>query len=119
MVKEFVVSAHGNLEKTKQMLADHPGLLNATWDWGGGDFETGLGGASHMGNREIAEYLIGRGARMDIFAAAMLDKLEVVRALMQAFPGIEKSLGPHKIPLAAHAQRGKAERVIEYLKLKV
>jgi hypothetical protein len=118
MVKEFVGACHANLEKTKAMLADKPSLLNSTWDWGGGDFETGLGGAPHMGNREIAEFLIGQGARMDIFAAAMLDKLEVVQALIAAFPGIENSLGPHKIPLMAHAERGKAERVIGYLKLK-
>ncbi len=70
LVKAFVGAAHGNLEKTKEMLAETPALLNATWDWGGGDFETGLGGASHMGNREIAEYLIGQGARADPTAGA-------------------------------------------------
>ena len=69
-----------------------------------------------MGNRQIAEYLIGQGARTDIFAAAMLGRIEIVQALVKAFPGIEKSLGPHKIPLLAHAERGKAENVIEYLK---
>jgi len=116
LVKTFVGAAHGNLEKTKEMLAETPALLNAAWDWGGGDFETGLGGAAHMGNREIAEYLIGQGARTDIFAAAMLGRIEIVQALVKAFPGIEKSLGPHKIPLLAHAERGKAENVIEYLK---
>ena len=116
LVKTFVGAAHANLEKTKEMLAEKPALLNATWDWGGGDFETGLGGASHMGNHEIAEFLIGQGARADIFAAAMLGRLEIVKALVTAFPGIEKSLGPHKIPLVAHAQRGKAENVLEYLK---
>ncbi|MBL0160324.1 MAG: ankyrin repeat domain-containing protein [Bryobacterales bacterium] len=116
MVKTFVGAAHGNLEKTKEMLAETPALLNAAWDWGGGDFETGLGGAAHMGNRQIAEYLIGLGARTDIFAAAMLGRIEIVQALVKAFPGIEKSLGPHKIPLLAHAERGKAENVIEYLK---
>jgi hypothetical protein len=116
VVKAFVGAAHGNLEKTREMLAETPALLNATWDWGGGDFETGLGGASHMGNREIAGYLIGQGARADIFAAAMLGRLEIVQALVAAWPGIEKSLGPHNIPLLAHAQRGKAENVVEYLK---
>ena len=115
LVKTFVGAAHSKLDLTKEMLAETPALLNATWDWGGGDFETGLGGASHMGNREIAEFLIGQGARMDIFAAAMLGRLEIVKAIVAAFPGIEKSLGPHKIPLLAHAERGKAENVREYL----
>jgi hypothetical protein len=115
LVKEFVGAAHSKLERTKEMLAEKPSLLNATWDWGGGDFETALGGASHMGNREIALFLIGQGARADIFAAAMLGQLEVVKALVAAFPGIEKSLGPHKIPLLVHAQKGAAEGIVAYL----
>lgn len=115
LVKEFVGAAHSKLDRTKEMLAERPALLNATWDWGGGDFETGLGGAAHMGNREIALFLIGQGARADIFAAAMLGQLDVVKAFVKAFPGIEKSLGPHKIPLIAHAKRGGAEEVVAYL----
>ncbi len=115
LVKEFVGAAHSKLDRTKEMLAERPTLLNATWDWGGGDFETGLGGAAHMGNREIALFLIGQGARTDIFSAAMLGQLEVVKALVKAFPGIERSLGPHKIPLLAHAKRGGAEEVVGYL----
>ena len=115
LVKEFVGAAHSKLDRTKAMLAERPALLNATWDWGGGDFETGLGGAAHMGNREIAQFLIGQGARTDIFSAAMLGQLEVVKARVKAFPGIERSLGPHKIPLLAHAKRGGAEEVVAYL----
>ena len=97
------------MDLTKEMLAETPALLNASWDGGGGDFETGLG-------HEIAEFLIGQGARADPFAAAMLERLETVRAKLASFPGIERSLGPHKIPLLAHATREKAENVIEYLK---
>ncbi len=117
LVKEFVGVAHGKFERTQELLEQTPGLLNATWDWGGGDFETGLGGASHMGNREIALYLLGKGARMDLFAAAMLGKLDIVRAAVAAFPGIHKALGPHKIPLIAHAKRGgpDAAEVLKYL----
>lgn len=115
LVKEFVGAAHGKFDRTKELLAETPGLLNATWDWGGGDFETGLGGASHMGNKEIALYLIGQGARVDIFAAAMLGKLDVVKAMCTAMPGIHRSLGPHKITLLAHAKRGGANEVAEYL----
>ncbi len=40
------------------------------------DFEMGIGGAGHMGNRETAGFLIGQGARMDVFVAAMLGKLD-------------------------------------------
>ena len=72
LVQDFVRKAHADLAGTKALLAEQPALLNATWDWGGGDFEMGIGGAGHMGNREIAEFLIGQGARLDIFVAAML-----------------------------------------------
>ena len=46
-VKEFVTAGLTDFEKTKQMLIEMPGLLYATWDWGGGDFETALEGADH------------------------------------------------------------------------
>jgi hypothetical protein len=117
LVKEFVVAGHANLQRTKELLELHPGLLNASWDWGSGDFETALGGASHMGNREVAQFLIEKGARMDLFAAAMLGMLEVIRKAVEVFPGIHKSLGPHKISLIAHAQKGgpPAAAVVEYL----
>ncbi len=99
------------------MLAEQPALLNATWDWGGGDFETGLGGAGHMGNRDIAEFLIGQGARMDIFAAAMLGKLDIIRAMLGAWPSLLQSKGPHGIPLLRHARAGgeAAKAVVDYL----
>jgi hypothetical protein len=70
-VKEFVTAGHTDFEKTKQMLADMPGLLYATWDWGGGDFETALEGAGHMGNKEIASYLIEK-ARTNLYVLTML-----------------------------------------------
>lgn len=70
-----------------------------------------LGGASHMGRRDIATFLIGQGARMDLFAAAMLGKLEIVNAALAAFPAARLSLGPHKIPLLAHARKGGEEAV--------
>lgn len=117
LVKEFVVAAHAKLERTQQMLDSEPGLLNATWDWGGGDFETALGGASHMGARKIALYLLSRGARMDLFAAAMLGKLDIVKASCEAFPDAHRALGPHRIPLIQHARKGGAEAaaVVTYL----
>lgn len=62
LVKEFVRVGHNNLPEVQRMLKEQPGLLNASWDVGGGDFETALEGAGHVGDREIAEYLIGEGA---------------------------------------------------------
>ncbi|MFN8539937.1 MAG: hypothetical protein U0232_20955 [Thermomicrobiales bacterium] len=118
LVQDFVRKAHGDLEGTKALLEQEPRLVNACWDWGSGDWETGLGGAAHLGNRPIAEYLIERGARVDIFAAAMLGQLAVVKALVAANPGIHRHPGPHGIPLARHAERGgeAAAAVLEYLR---
>ena len=117
LVQEFVGNAHGDLNRVKELLAREPGLINATWDWGGGDFETALGAASHMGRRDIAEFLLEHGARLDIFAATMLGKLDIVRAALAAYPDAIKTTGPHGIPLIAHAQAGgeDARTVLEYL----
>lgn len=111
VVQEFVIAGHGNLEKVKELLAAQPALINATWDWGSGDWETALGGASHMGRRDIALYLLEHKARLDLFAAAMLGKLDIVRAALAAFPDAVKVPGPHGIPLLAHAKAGGAEAV--------
>jgi hypothetical protein len=117
MVQDFVRKAHADFPATKAMLAEQPALLNATWDWGGGDFEMGIGGAGHMGNREIAEFLIGQGARFDVFVAAMLGRLEIVQALLTAWPALIESKGPHGISLMRHARAGgeAARAVADYL----
>lgn len=117
LVQDFVRRAHADVSGTKALLAEQPALLNATWDWGGGDFETGLGGAGHMGHREIAEFLIGQGARIDIFVAAMLGRLDIVRPLLAAWPGLIQSRGPHGITVLRHARAGGegAREVVEYL----
>ena len=118
VVQDFVRKAHTDLSGTKTLLAEQPTLLNATWDWGGGDFETGLGGAGHMGNRDIAEFLIGQGARLDIFVATMLGKIEIVRALVTSWPALLQSKGPHGITLLRHARAGgeAAKETEEYLR---
>ena len=46
-VQDFVIYAHSDLEMTKKLLAKEPTVLNAAMDWGAGDWETALGGASH------------------------------------------------------------------------
>jgi hypothetical protein len=117
-VKRFVIAGHRNLAAVKAMLAENPNLINGTIDWGNGDFETALGGASHMGRRDIAEFLLEHNARMDIFAATMLGRLEVVKAAVAVYPNIVRVPGPHKIPLIAHAEKGGAGAVavLEFLR---
>jgi len=117
LVKEFVIAGHTNLPRVKEMLETEPRLLNASWDWGGGDFESALEGAGHMGNHEIAQFLISKGARMSIFQAAMLGELDHVKEVLKAHPESAVSKGPHGIPLIAHAKAGgdSAKPVLDYL----
>jgi hypothetical protein len=106
LVKEFVSAGHGNLEKTKQMLETTPALLNSSYDWGNGDFEEAIEGAGHVGNRDIALFLISKGARFTLFVAAMLGKIEIVKPIVEAYPEIVKSKGPHGFDLMHHATKG-------------
>jgi len=108
-VQAFVASAHGDLDVVRSLLEEEPALVNAAWDWGGGDWETGLGAAAHMGRRQIALYLLEHGARLDLFAAAMLGYFEVVTAILSDFPEMREALGPHGIPLVEHARVGGAD----------
>ena len=117
LVNEFVSVAHSNLDEVKRLLAQEPALVKASWDWGGGDFETGLGAAAHMGNREIALFLLENGASLDLFAAAMLGYVDVVRAMLAEHPELRDAKGAHGIPLVVHAQQGgdEAKPVLELL----
>jgi hypothetical protein len=116
-VQRFVQAAHADLDLTRQLLDKEPRLIKATWDWGGGDFETALGGAGHMGRRDIASLLLARGAALDLFAAAMLGELSIVRAALDSRPSLARVPGPHGIPLVAHAKAGgpAAASVVEYI----
>ncbi len=105
-VKEFVGAGHKDLERVKEMLEEYPNLLNGTWDWGNGDYETAAEGAAHMGNTEIAEYLISKGARINLFMLTMLGKVTLVKAWLEAFPDLLFSLGPHGFTLLHHAKVG-------------
>lgn len=115
LAREMVGASHANLKRVEELLAKHPTLARATWDWGFGDWEEAIGAASHMGNRPIAELLLAHGARPSIFSAAMLGQLGVVRAFVAASPGIQRTKGPHGITLLAHAKAG-GEGALEVVK---
>jgi len=116
-VQLFVANAHGDLDVVTTLLAEEPALVNAAWDWGGGDWETALGAAAHMGRRDIALFLLDKGARLDLFAAAMLGEVEIVRTVLTALPAMRDAPGPHGISLVEHARAGgdDARAVLELL----
>jgi hypothetical protein len=104
MVSGIVGASHGNFDKVKQMVTERPELAGASWDWGFGDWETALGAASHVGRRDIAEFLIGHGARPDIFTYTMMGMLKSVQEIVETIPGIQSHPGPHGITLLQHAK---------------
>jgi len=117
LVQDFVIFAHSDLEMTKKLLEKEPALINATMDWGAGDWESGLGGASHMGRRDIVDMLLEKGARIDIFCAAMMGQLDAVKAFLTLQPKLIDAKGPHGFTLHFHAQVGAkdSEKVLDYL----
>ncbi len=119
-VKDFVSAGHNNLDKVKQLLVEFPTLIYATWDLGGGDFETGLEGAGHVGNKDIANFLIEKGARTNLFVLTMLGKTQIVKAYIETYPSYLYARGPHGFTLLHHANRGgeEAKELVEYLQSK-
>src|SRR5436190_11031895 len=91
IVMEFVSKSHADLARVKELVLAEPMLARASWDWGAGDWETGLGAASHMGRRDIAGFLIERGARIDAFTVCMLGDLPAAKALLAAFSEMHKT----------------------------
>lgn len=104
MVSGIVGASHGNFDKVKELVGKRPELAGASWDWGFGDWETALGAASHVGRRDIAEYLISNGARPDIFTFTMMGMLKSVQEVIEIVPGIQSHTGPHGITLLQHAK---------------
>jgi hypothetical protein len=117
LVKQFVGAAHRDIQKAKTLLQETPDLLNAVNNLGGWDWEDAIGAAGHVGIPELAIYLLGKGARPTICVAAMLGKIDVVKAYITAFPHMKDAVGPHKISLVRHAKAGEenAREVLEYL----
>src|SRR5688572_17075348 len=104
MSSGVVGASHGNFDKVKELVGQRPELAGASWDWGFGDWETALGAASHVGRRDIAEFLISNGARPDIFTFTMLGMLKSVQEIIETVPGVQSHTGPHGITLLQHAK---------------
>lgn len=117
IVKEFVGVCHGKFDRAKEMLENDHLLLHVSYDWGGGDYESGIEAAGHVGNKEIANYLISKGARYNIYLASMLGHLDTVKNVLTFNPGLLNSKGPHGFTMLHHAQKGGADAaaVAEYL----
>lgn len=129
IVSEVVGKSHFDLERVKELVDHRPELARANWDWAFGDWESAIGAAAHVGRRDIVEYLLGKGARPNIFTYAVLGHYEVVKRMIETQPGVENIDGPHGIGLLVHAEAGlrmkedltaeqieNSERLVAYLK---
>jgi ankyrin repeat protein len=102
-IREFVIAGHGNIEKVRQMLAENPKLLNASYRWNENDTETAIQAAAQVGNVNIAEFLLKQGAPLEICTAAMLGMRDYVERRLNADPLDVDATGAHGIPLLPHA----------------
>jgi len=116
-VQAIVTQAHRSLDGVKRLVEETPLLVNASWDWGGGDFETPLQAAAHIGRPEIADFLLAHQARPDLHAAAMLGQLETIKAAFATDPKAHEIPGPHGFTLLHCAKAGgaKAKPIYDWL----
>lgn len=118
LVKKFVGASHSNFDVVKELLEEHPNLLNAAHDWKYGDFETGLGAASHVGFKDLVKYFLEHGAQANIFTAALFGKMDILKPMLEFSPSLINAKGPHGFTLLHHANKGgdEALEVAEFLK---
>jgi ankyrin repeat protein len=98
-IDAFVGAAHGDFDTVKQLLDEHPAILNRPATWG----ELALGAAAQTGQVAIAEHLLAASAPLDICTAAMLGRADAVAAMLPAEPLGANATGAHGIPLLYHA----------------
>lgn len=114
-IKEFVFAAHKDFEETKKIVEQKPLILNCTNQPKRGDFETAVGGASHMGRRDIADLLVSKGARLDVFNYAFLGYDEFIMKLLTEYPNLLRAPGPHGFTLLHHANVGDRSELAQWL----
>jgi ankyrin repeat protein len=98
LVNQFVRVSHGNFEKTRQLLKDHPGLLNtrASWD------ELAVEAASHVGQFAMAEWLAEQGSPVSCCTAVLLGRGDIVKDHLQADRRVVRERGAHDIAILAY-----------------
>jgi uncharacterized protein len=114
-IKEFVIAGHGNFEKVKSMLEADPDLLEVKHPWSETDFESALQAASHVGNVAIAQYLLEKGATLEITTAAMLGDLPAVKGFLDSDSSLIQATGGHGISLLTHGVISGDPEIVDFL----
>lgn len=114
-IYEFVLAAHKDFDGFKRIVDAKPKILNCVNQIKKGDFETALGGAAHMGRKDIADLLVARGARWDMFSLTFLGYTDFVKQMIELSPHYLKAPGPHGFTLLHHAKVGKHMEFAKWL----
>jgi uncharacterized protein len=101
-LRQFVINAHFNLEKTRQTLAENPALLNQAYKWNENDYETAIQAAAQIGSVHIIEFLLEKGAPLEICTVAVLGRRDELERRLDENPESAKAVGAHGIPLLPH-----------------
>jgi len=99
IIDDFVGNAHGNFARVKELLEQHPDLLNANASWN----EHAIEAASQVGSVEIANFLLAAGAPTSICTEAMLGHHDNVKAYLDSDPAQANAKGAHGISVLYHA----------------
>ena len=117
LAREFVMASHGDLDTVKTLLAAHPELRDVEYDWGPqGGKENGIGAASHVGNRAIAEFFIAQGAQPTICTWAMLADRGKIESLLAENHALANARGAHGITVMFHTALGGSTAIAQKLK---
>lgn len=102
-LREFVIAGHWNLPKVQEFLSQFPEILNIPHRWTDDDHETAIQAAAHAGSPHVADFLLAKGAPLEICTAAMLGRQSDVERLLAEDPQRIHATGAHGIPLISHA----------------
>ncbi|HSF83005.1 MAG TPA: ankyrin repeat domain-containing protein [Anaerolineales bacterium] len=106
LIDEFVGAAHGDFDKVKRLIADHPHLISANASW----HELAIEAASQTGRVDIVDFLLAAGARLDICTAVMLGDMEMTKKFLKTDSSLISARGAHGLPLMYYvAIRGNQE----------
>ncbi|HKA51122.1 MAG TPA: ankyrin repeat domain-containing protein [Candidatus Dormibacteraeota bacterium] len=110
-VEQCVGSAHGDLDRVRQLVERHPGLVNARARWN----ETPIEAAAQLGRKDIIEYLLSKGASLDFFTACVLGRRDVVEVELARDPARAQARGVHGLPSLYFAAIGGQPEIADLL----
>jgi ankyrin repeat protein len=101
-INQFVIVAHFDFEKVKQLQKLCPTLMmtRATWD------ELAIEAASHMGLTAMAQFLADLGAPVSTCTATLVGEQALVKRLVKEDAACIRERGAHDIALLAYTALG-------------